>query len=57
MRREDRSNRSSTVLSLGSVAEPLTATAVLVPVEQRRTGLTEKLGDLLSGVPEDKGQP
>jgi CubicO group peptidase (beta-lactamase class C family) len=46
-----RLNRSSTVFSLGSVTKPLTATAVLVLVDEGRVRLDDRLGDRLAGVP------
>jgi CubicO group peptidase (beta-lactamase class C family) len=50
-REASRQNRSTTVLSLGSITKPITATAVLVLVDEGRLRLVDRLGDRLIGVP------
>ena len=50
-RASQRRNRSDTVFSLGSVTKPVTATAVLVLVDDGRLRLDDRLGDRLTGVP------
>jgi len=43
-----------TVFDIGSVAKPLTLAAALALVEDGRLALSDRLGDLLPGVPDDK---
>jgi CubicO group peptidase (beta-lactamase class C family) len=43
-----------TVFDIGSVTKPLTLAAALALVEDGRLGLSDRLGDLLPGVPDDK---
>jgi CubicO group peptidase (beta-lactamase class C family) len=43
-----------TVFDLGSVTKPLTLAAALALVEDGRLALSDRLGDVLPGVPEDK---
>jgi CubicO group peptidase (beta-lactamase class C family) len=47
-------NTPRTVFDLGSITKPLTLAAALALVEDGRLALSDRLGDLLPGVPDDK---
>jgi CubicO group peptidase (beta-lactamase class C family) len=53
-RRKRVPNTPRTVFDLGSITKPLTLAAALALVEDGRLALSDRLGDLLPGVPDDK---
>jgi CubicO group peptidase (beta-lactamase class C family) len=47
-------NTPRTIFDIGSITKPLTLAAALALIEDGRLGLSDRLGDLLPGIPADK---